>query len=68
MKHYAGLAGGACVCVLHLLPDGLQQRAVVSGRRDGLGAYILHRAEGICPQVQVVKTLLQQRVSVAAQL
>lgn len=54
--------------VLHLLPDGLQQLAVVSGRCDGLGAYILHRAEGLRPQAQVVKTFLEQRVSMASHL
>lgn len=68
MKHYPGLAGGSCVSVLHLLPDGLQQLAVVGGRCDGLGAYILHRAEGLCPQTKIVKTLLEQRVSIASHL
>lgn len=68
MKHYPRLAGGACVSVLHLLPDGLQQAVVVCGRPDGLSPYILHRAEGLCPQAQVVKTLLEQRVSMAGHL
>lgn len=68
MKHYPGLSGGACVSVLHLLPDGLQQPVVVSGRCDGLCADILHRAEGLRPQAQVVKTLLEQRVGVTRHL
>lgn len=68
MKHYPGLAGRACVSVLHLLLDSLQQPAVVSWRRDGLSANILHRAEGLSPQAQVVETLLEQRVSMAGHL
>lgn len=65
MKHYPRLTGGACVSVPHLLLDGLQQTVVVSGRCDGLSAYILHRAEGLSPQAQVVKTLLELRISLA---
>lgn len=42
MKHYPRLAGGACVSVLYLLLDSLQQTVVVGGRCDGLSAYILH--------------------------
>lgn len=54
--------------VLHLLPDGLQQPAVVGRRRDGLGADVLHRAEGLGPQAQIVKALLEQRVSMTGSL
>lgn len=68
MKHYPGLTRGACVSVLDLLLDGFKQPAVVSGRCDGLSAYILHRAKGLCPQTKVVKTLLEQCVSVASHL
>lgn len=51
--------------VFHLLLHGLKQPLVVSGRCNGLGPNVLHRAEGFCPQVQVVETSLEQRVSIA---
>lgn len=54
--------------VVDLLPDGLQQPAVVGGRRDGLGAHVLHRAESFCPQAQLVEALLQEGVSAAGPL
>lgn len=54
--------------VFDLLPDGLQQAGVVGGGRDGLSADVLHRAEGLRPEVQVVETLLQQGVGVASHL
>lgn len=68
MKNYPRLAGGTGVSVLHLLPDSLQQPAVVSGRCNGLSAYILHRAEGFCPQAQFMETLLKQRVGMTSNL
>lgn len=65
MKHYPRLAGRARVSVFHLLLHGLKQPLVVSGRCDGLGPNVLHRAEGFRPQVQIVETSLEQRVSIA---
>lgn len=65
LKHYPRLARGARVSVSHLLPHCLQQPLVISGRGDGLGPGILHRAESLRPQIQIVKTLLQLRVSAA---
>ncbi|TNN27057.1 hypothetical protein EYF80_062799 [Liparis tanakae] len=68
VEHDAGLAGRARVRVLGLLPDGLQQPAVVGGGGDGLGADVLHRAEGLGAQAQVVEPLLEQRVGLARPL
>lgn len=65
LKHYPRLARGARVGVSHLLPHCLQQPLVISGRCDGLGPDILHRAESLRPQIQIVETLLQLRVSAA---
>lgn len=62
------LSGRSSVSVLDLLPDGLQQPGVVSGRCDGLSTYILHRAEGFCPKTQIVKTLLEEGVSINTHL
>lgn len=53
------LSRGSSVCVFDLLPDGLQQPGVVSGRCDGLSTYVLHRAESSCPQTQIMKTFLE---------
>lgn len=65
MKHYPRLAGRARVSVFHLLLHGLKQPLVVSGRCNGLGPNVLHRAEGFRPQVQIVETSLEQHVSIA---
>lgn len=54
--------------VLDLLPDGLQQPGVVGGGGDGLRAHVLHGAEGLRAQAQVVETLLQEGVGTAGPL
>lgn len=64
-KHYSRLAGRARVSVFHLLLHGLKQPLVVSGRCNGLGPNVLHRAEGFRPQVQIMETSLEQHISIA---
>lgn len=54
--------------VFDLLPDGLQQPGVVGGGGDGLSPDVLHRAEGFCPQAQVMEAPLQQGVSATRHL
>lgn len=68
VKHNPRLARGARVSVIHLLPDGLQQLVVVGGGGDGLSADVLDRAEGLCPQTQVMETLLKKSVSITRRL
>lgn len=68
LKHDGRLAWGPRVAVFRLMPHSLQQPAVVCGGGDGLSADILHGAEGLRPQTQLMEALLQQRVGVAHHL